>query len=695
MRFHVPGLPHTITNKTYCHCAFTQKVYKLCEMLHVLGHEVFHYGCEGSNPVCTEHINVITDEFRKKFYPDEWHEKQWDYDVHDKCHKVFFDKTIEEIKTRTSDNDFLLCSWGWGHQPIAAALANSMIVVESGIGYKDTFCNFRVFESYNWMSYVYGRGQIDPKTGQRISQENGRFFDSVIPNYFDPKDFDYTPDKKEDYFLYLGRVVKRKGIYVAIDVITRIGGHLKVAGQGKLNPIPQQRGEIIEHIGFADVERRRELLAKAKAVIMPTIYIEPFGGVAIEAMMSGTPVISTDWGVFNETVLHGITGYRCRTLEQFEWACRNIENISPATCRTWALENFTMDRVAKMYQEYFELLSYTREKVGWYKTNLNRNEMHWLDKEYPKTSPVSTSIPRPEISQKGVVIQPVENEPDYALDLNWYTKSRIPGISFLMRAKNEESTIGMALDSLAQLAIPYEINLVLNNCEDDTEKIAKDRIDKGYPIKLYHYPFQLGKTGVENQCTPVNSVHSTIWLLNWMLFKANYEYTFRWDADFIMTSALVKDIENKVIHEAQADIYNISALFSDSGKANKEPYLWSNSLRPRYCRYSLWHLTKFGVQNPRVASLKGAIIHDSPLSEVKSYWQTEPWWELESREETKDMVNSCKEKYEKFLKIIGDTSTRGRASCPESEELAKKIQQAFGGTDVEEIPLLKEHTSNI
>lgn len=689
MRFHVPGLPHTVTNKKYCHCAFTQKVYKLCKMLYSLGHEVFHYGCEGSNPVCTEQIDVITDKFRKKFYPDEWHEKQWDYDIHDKCHEVYFTNTIEQIKIRKGDKDFLLCSWGWGHKVIADAFINtSTLIVESGIGYKDTFANFRVFESYNWMSYVYGRGKINPKTGQRESQIDGNFFDAVIPNYFDRNDFDYTPTDKQDYFLFLGRITKRKGIQIATEVIAKIGGHLKIAGQGEFKPPQRQGVENIEHVGFADVAKRRKLLAHAKAVLIPTIYIEPFGGVAIEAMMSGTPVISTDWGAFPETVLHGLTGYRCRTLEQFEWACRNIENISPATCRQWALDNFTIERVGKMYQEYFEYLSYLRTD-GWYKKNTHRHEMAWLDKSFPQNKPISTQKSKvlPKINP---IIYPQENEPDFHLDMNWYKKKKEMGISFLVRAKNEESTIGMALDSLTQLSIPYEINVVLNQCDDGTEKEVQARIKNGYPINLYFYPFQLGKTGLENQCTPVTSIHSTIWFLNWMLFKGNNQYTFRWDADFIMTSALARELEEKVIKQEIANIYNIIAKFSDSDKTNTEPYLWSNSLNPRYCRFSLWHLAKFAKANRKVETLESSIIHDSSLSQYKSYWDTEPWWETEDRQETKKMVEDCRIQYQAFLDDLGNCSVRGRASCSESEELARKIQSILGGPDIDEIPALKQ-----
>jgi len=107
------------------------------------------------------------------------------------------------------------------------------------------------------------------------------------------------------------------------------------------------------------------------------MYIEPFGGVIIEAAFSGTPVITTDWGVFGENVLHGKTGYRCRTLEQFAWAAKNIHKIKPKDCYNFAMKNFTMKRVALKYEEYFNMLRGLYGK-GWYEKNPKRKELDWL-----------------------------------------------------------------------------------------------------------------------------------------------------------------------------------------------------------------------------------------------------------------------------------------------------------------------------
>ena len=384
-RFHVPGVPHTVTSRDYLSCAYTQKVRKLCAMLTRLGHEVYHYGCEGSDPDCTERVSVVTEEYRRSFYPVDFTVEQFRFDQNDEYHKTYQRRCVEEIKKRLQPCDFLLCAWGWGHQPIAAGLGESVMAVESGIGYGSTFAKYRVFESYSWMSHVYGRD----------NQSDGSWYDCVIPNFFDIDEFDFR-EEKEDWFLYLGRIVHRKGLDVAIQVTREIGAKLAIAGQGKLID-PVERMNIteahVEHLGFADLAKRRDLLSRAKAVFMPTYYIEPFGGVCIEAALSGTPVIVSDWGAFPENVLHGVTGYRCRTFEQFCWAARNIKNISPSDCRAWASDNFSLDRIAAMYQEYFEMLHDLHGK-GWYERRPERTHLDWLRRTYPKSCGIVPSISR-------------------------------------------------------------------------------------------------------------------------------------------------------------------------------------------------------------------------------------------------------------------------------------------------------------
>ncbi|MEK6832841.1 MAG: glycosyltransferase [Nanoarchaeota archaeon] len=343
-RFHLLSLAHIPTTKEYSACAYSQKIIKLSTMLMKLGHDVYFYGNEDSELPCTELVPVLTKKERDDCYgPYDWKKEFFKFSNTDSVWTTFNNRSIVEINKRKEKFDFLLCTMGHWHRPVADAVKD-ITVVEPGIGYSGVFSSFRVFESYAWMHYIYGQ----------LKQETGNFYDCVIPNFYDPMDFPYS-EKKEDYFVYMGRLIYNKGVDIAVQTTKKIGAKLIVAGQGSLTDGGLNiKDSHVEHVGCLGMKEKGELLSKAKGLFVPTYYIEPFGGVSIESFFAGTPVISTDWGCFSENNIHGKTGYRCRTLGEFIWAAKNIENIKSYDCRHWAVNNFSMDRIAQQYQHYFE-----------------------------------------------------------------------------------------------------------------------------------------------------------------------------------------------------------------------------------------------------------------------------------------------------------------------------------------------------
>ncbi len=355
MRFHALGLPHTVTSKEFNACAYTQKVVKFGKMMTNRGHEVIHYGHEDSDLQCTEHVSVLTnDDFAKSYGSHDWRKTFFKFDTNDHAYQTFYANAIREVGFRKEKNDFILPFWGSGVRPICDAHQHDMIVVEPGIGYAGGhWAKWKVWESYAIYHAFCGMGAV----GQ-CQQDN---YSVVIPNYFDIDDFTFT-DKKEDYFLYLGRVYSGKGVDIAIDATRRAGVKLVVAGQKEAGyTFPPH----VEYVGYADVLKRKELMSKAKASFLPSQYVEPFGGVQIENLLSGTPTITSDWGSFAENNLHGVTGYRCRTMGDYVDAIHNIDKIKPADCRAFG-ENFTLERVAPRYEKYFQDVLDVHNGAGWY-----------------------------------------------------------------------------------------------------------------------------------------------------------------------------------------------------------------------------------------------------------------------------------------------------------------------------------------
>lgn len=357
-RFHVLGVPHTITNEEFSACAYTQKALKFCKMMTERGHEVYHYGHEDSDVICTEHVPVLSRKTWQKVYgKHDYKSKFFTYDVNDKAYKEFHRRAKQEIKKRKKENDFLLPFWGFGVKSVCD-YHDDLIVVEPGIGYAGSFARFKVFESYAIYHALGG-----PESVARCNQD---WYHVVIPNYFDLKDFE-VEEEKEDYMLYVGRVYDGKGVNIAIQTTQALGVKLKIAGQ--IGDPYDESGfpDHVEYVGYVNPEQRKDLMKKAMGSYLPSMYVEPFGGVQIENLLCGTPTITTDWGAFAENNIDGVTGFRCRTFSDFLSATRAVmdKKIDYKKCRAWG-EQFSLENVAKKYEKYFQDVMNIYTGHGWY-----------------------------------------------------------------------------------------------------------------------------------------------------------------------------------------------------------------------------------------------------------------------------------------------------------------------------------------
>ena len=379
-RLHVLGLPHTITRKEYCTCAFTMCVLKFCKMMKQRGHYIIHYGNKESIVECDENVSLLDIEDLKKTYGKDlnyFKTNFFKYSNDDHCHEKFNKNAIIELEKRLESKDFVLGFWGFGNFPIYEYVEKmkKALFVEASVGYYNSFSKYRVYVSYALHNFQLG---LENKSSNCL-ENKPRHYDTVIPLYFDLNDFNFNIERG-DYFLFISRIHECKGIHIAIQLAKKTNIKLKICGQGNISEyldINDKSNINIEYIGYADIELRKELMSKAKGLLIFSDYVEPFGAVVTEAMLSGCPVICHDFGAFSENVIHSITGYRCKTFEHMIWAINNIHIINPNDCRKFAINNYSFDKISVMYEEYF----YSLQNLflnGWYQENDNRTDLNYL-----------------------------------------------------------------------------------------------------------------------------------------------------------------------------------------------------------------------------------------------------------------------------------------------------------------------------
>lgn len=387
MRLHLVGLPSTHTTAAYSACAYTQKVRKLAKMMTARGHDVFIYSGAENDAPCVEHVPIVSAAEQSEWYgphePPAYPHIDWNPTA--KPWIVSGHRAAAEIAKRAEPHDLVLLTSG-SQKGIADALPDrlppNVLCCEFGVGYIGSFTH-AAYESYAWLHHVYGvkagrREGWQPgfSSGDWDIDAEGQWFDAVIPNYFDLDEFSSprvsNRKQRDPYLVYVGRVILRKGPHIAAAIARELGMRLVVAGPGVVSHRP---GEIlggdnvrvegdVEYVGCLGIAEREQLMANAACLLAPTTYVEPFGGVAVEAMLCGTPAVTTDWGAFTETVAEGVSGFRFRRLSEGVAAVENAMKLNRAAVRGYAVDGYSLEAVAPLYERWFAQLD-TLWRTGW------------------------------------------------------------------------------------------------------------------------------------------------------------------------------------------------------------------------------------------------------------------------------------------------------------------------------------------
>jgi glycosyltransferase involved in cell wall biosynthesis len=180
---------------------------------------------------------------------------------------------------------------------------------------------------------------------------------ATVYNGIDLRKFKFN-EKPKNYFVAAGRFVPEKGIDLAILVAKKAKIKLKIAGgparghyfEKKIKPY---LNEDIKYLGMLDYFQIGKFYSRAKGLLYPHRWHEPFGLVFIESMACGTPVIAFDRGSAREIIENGKTGFVVKNLNEMVGAIKKIDQIDRRECRKWVEENFTIEKMVENYENVF------------------------------------------------------------------------------------------------------------------------------------------------------------------------------------------------------------------------------------------------------------------------------------------------------------------------------------------------------
>jgi len=174
---------------------------------------------------------------------------------------------------------------------------------------------------------------------------------------------EYTPGEgRGGYLAWAGRIAPEKGLANAAAVAAAAGLPLLVAGgigdEAYWQAVLARHGDTVRYLGFLATAELQAMLGGASALLQTQQWEEAFGGITVEAMACGTPVVAYRRGANVELVQEGLTGWLVdpNDLDQAVAAIGRATGIDRSACRRAAEAAFGLDRLLAAYEAWFRRL---------------------------------------------------------------------------------------------------------------------------------------------------------------------------------------------------------------------------------------------------------------------------------------------------------------------------------------------------
>lgn len=167
-----------------------------------------------------------------------------------------------------------------------------------------------------------------------------------------------------------------------------------------------------------------------------------------------------------------------------------------------------------------------------------------------------------------------EGYQDYNIPSRYYS-GRKPGLSAMIRLKNEEEWIRPCLLSIQEWF--DELAIFLQNSTDRTEAIIREM--KLPQVRIYYYPFDSFPNGPGHGNWPANSIYSRAYFYNWCLAKTSCQWVSKWDGDMVAVDWLGPSIRSLLGHCEIIKIFGVNLAGPNLDRLSVDP---TTGLHPQF-----------------------------------------------------------------------------------------------------------------